>query len=226
MCQCFLCWLNSWILLLKERRHCLTGLNPGARCLSRAGDSCPPAATTCVTFAAEEKREGDVPPGSLWGQLLTRSTSRLTHRALSSCQCWYWARSSSTLRKRNPGLSTGGVSSCCSSRSQGAVVLWATFGKGCGRVTAVLASNSDQVKVVTLLHEYLSPRQRPWSFLLPRFSVPVTPQQLTITWEREELIRERDKPVWLQLMRERFGYEVLSAKALPLHFLNQLLILP
>lgn len=74
-------------------------------------------------------------------------------------------------------FSTVGVSSCCSSQSQGAVVLPATFGKGCGRVTAVLASNGDQVKVVTLLHEYLSPKQRPWSFLLPRFSVQVTPAQ-------------------------------------------------
>ena len=27
MCQRFLCWLNSWMLLVKERRNCLTGLN-------------------------------------------------------------------------------------------------------------------------------------------------------------------------------------------------------
>lgn len=32
-----------------------------------------------------------------------------------------------------------------------------------------------RMKVVTLLQGYLSPKQRPWSFLLPRFSVQVTP---------------------------------------------------
>lgn len=74
-------------------------------------------------------------------------------------------------------------------------MLWATSGKGCGRVTAVLASNGDQVKVVTLLHEYLSPKQRPWSFLLPRFSVPVTPQQLNNNVRKRGADRERDKPV-------------------------------
>lgn len=116
------------------------------------------------------------------------------------------------------------VSSCCSSRSQGAVVLQATFGKGCGRVTAVLAWNGDQVKVVTLLHEYLSPKQRPWCFVLPRFSVTSNP----CTINNKVTKRRADKQI-SQLdcssVRERFGYEVLSAKALPLHFLNQLLIL-
>lgn len=101
--------------------------------------------------------------------------------------------------EEEPWASHCPVSSCCSSRSQGAEVLQATFGKGCGRVTAVLASNGDQVKVVTLLHEYLSPKQRPWSFLLPHFSVQVIPAQLTITWEREELIEKQIKPAWLQL---------------------------
>lgn len=171
-----------------------------------------------VTFAAEERREGRFSPQPLWGGLLTPSTSRVptglcpAPRAGSEhgaprafhCRCLI----------------------CCSSRSRGAEVLQATFGKGCGRVTAVLAWNGDQVKVVTLLHEYLSPKQRPWSFLLPRFSVQVTPAQLTITWEREELIQKQISQLDCSSVRERFGYEVLSAKALPLHFLNQLLILP
>lgn len=72
VCQCFLCWLNSWLLLVNERRHCLTGLSPGARWLSRAGDSSP----IVVTFAAEERRERCSPQPPV-GWLLTRSTSRV-----------------------------------------------------------------------------------------------------------------------------------------------------
>lgn len=190
VCQCFLCWLNSWILLVKEHRHCLTGLNPGAQ---QAGDSSPPV----VTFAAEERREGDAPPAPCGVGFWPKAQVGYPE---VSVQLPVLAMSTEILvpLEEGPRASHCPVASCCSSRSQGAVVLQATFGKGCGRVTAVLASNGDQVKVVTLLHEYLSPKQRPWSFLLPRFSVRVIPAQLTITWERGA-DRETDLPGWLQL---------------------------
>lgn len=87
--QCFLCWLNSWVLLVRECRHCLAVLNPGARWLSRAGSSSPPV----VTFA-EERREGDA-PRSPCGSTSDPKHKQGTRRALSSSQCWQWAQSSS-----------------------------------------------------------------------------------------------------------------------------------
>lgn len=70
VCQWFLCWLNSWILLVKEHRHCLTGLNPGAQ--QGWGQLCP----RCHLCCRGEKR-GRCSPQPLWGWLLTQSTSRV-----------------------------------------------------------------------------------------------------------------------------------------------------
>lgn len=62
MCQHFLCWLNSWMLLVKESRNCLTRLNLWtlvsgtllAASASAGAGPCSPL-TAGITFAAEKK---------------------------------------------------------------------------------------------------------------------------------------------------------------------------
>lgn len=224
VCQCFLCWLNSWILLLKERRHCLTGLSPGARWLSRTGDGSPPAATTCVTSAAEERREGGVPP---W--LPVRSASDPKHKwvnPLSPVQLPVLVMSMELLDplEEEPRafhwrcliLLQQPVPRSCGAVGHLWERLWKSYCCSCLEWWSGEGSHTASWIFITKTKALvLSP---------PPFLCTSNPP--TINNNVRKRGADRDKPVWLQLVRERFGYEVLSAKALPLHFLNQLLILP
>lgn len=226
MCQCFLCWLNSWMLFLKERRHCLTGWNPGARRLSRAGDSSPPRCHhLCHLRCRGEKRGRRSPLApcgvSFWPKAQVgypQSPVQLPVLVMSTELLDPLEEKPRAFHCRCLILLQQPVPRSCGAASHLWERLWKSYCCPCLERWSGEGSHTAPLIFITKTKALvLSP---------PPFLCTSNPRSINNNVRKRGADRERDKPVWLQLVRERFGYEVLSAKALPLHFLNQLLILP
>lgn len=83
--QCFLCWVNSWVLLVRECRHCLP-VEPWGSMAQQGWEQLSPPCHLCC------RGEKEMLPPAPAGWASDPKHKQGTHRALSSS---HWAQSSS-----------------------------------------------------------------------------------------------------------------------------------